>query len=94
MTAGQIGFKIEIIVEPDDEGFYAYCPALEGLHTCGDTESEAIQNARDAVIAYLGSLIKHNDPIPLGILNRERAHTVSREPKYKTSYEEDIAVAV
>lgn len=58
MTAGQIGFKIEIIVEPDDE------------------------------------LIKHKEPIPLGILDRERAHTVSQEPKYKTSYEEDIAVAV
>jgi len=59
-----IGFRIEIIVEPDDIGFYAYCPALKGLHTYGDTEEEALQNARDAAISYLESSIKHGDTIP------------------------------
>ena len=68
-----IGFKVEIFVEPDDKGFHAYCPALKGLHTCGDTKEEALRNARDAAIAYLQSSIKHGDSIPVGILKREEA---------------------
>ncbi len=61
-------FKICVVVEPDGDQFHAYCPALTGLHTCGDTEEEALDNARDAAIAYLRSLIKHGDPIPVGVL--------------------------
>ena len=62
-----IEFKIEVAIESDNSGFHAYCPALEGLHTCGDTEEEALNNAVDAAAAYLKSLIKHGDPIPVGI---------------------------
>ncbi|MBA7490765.1 hypothetical protein ES702_01308 [subsurface metagenome] len=61
-------YRIQVIIEPDGPGFHAYCPALEGLHTCGETEEEALKNAKDAISAYLQSLIKHNDPIPVGIL--------------------------
>ena len=59
---------IEIVVEPDGDGFHAYCPALKGLHTCGETEQEALNNASDAIIAYLHSLIKHSEPIPVGVI--------------------------
>lgn len=61
-------YKVQVIIESDGPGFHAYCPALEGLHTCGETEGEALKNAKDAISAYLQSLIKHNDPIPVGIL--------------------------
>jgi predicted RNase H-like HicB family nuclease len=65
-----IKFGVRIIVEPDETGFHAYCPALKGLHTCGETKEEAIQNAKDAALAYLLSIIKHGDPIPEGIIVR------------------------
>lgn len=68
----EIRFSIAIIVEPDGGEFHAYCPALKGLHTCGDTEEEAFANAKDAAIAYLYSLIKHHDPIPLSVLKKKR----------------------
>ena len=60
-----VEFKVDIVVEPDEGEFYAYCPALKGLHVGGATEDEAVQNATDAALAYLQSLIKHNEPIPL-----------------------------
>ena len=63
-----IGFRFEVIVEPDETDFHAYCPALKGLHTCGNTEKEALENAADACAAYLLSLIKHGDSIPVGIV--------------------------
>ena len=64
-------FKIDIIVKPDEDEFHAYCPALKGLHVCGDTEEEAVENAVGAAEAYLVSLVKHGDPIPIGVLTEK-----------------------
>ncbi len=66
-TKSTIGFTVEVIIEPDESSFHAYCPALKGLHATGDTEEEALRNAEDAVKAYIRSLIKHGDPIPVGV---------------------------
>ena len=89
-----IGFRIEVGVEPDEIGFHAYCPALKGLHTCGDTEEEALDNAKDAAIAYLQSLIKHGDPIPVGIIMEKEVERIPHTPKSHVSYyTEDLTVA-
>lgn len=81
-------YKVQVIIEPDGPGFHAYCPALKGLHTCGETEEQALKNAKDAVSAYLQSLIKHGDPIPVGILPpksiKERALLVNQPTKCRT----------
>jgi predicted RNase H-like HicB family nuclease len=73
MTANKttIEFKIDFVVEPDESGFHAYCPALKGLHVGGETREEALQNARDAATAFLESLIKHGEPIPVGVIRRD-----------------------
>jgi len=75
-------FTIDVIIEPDGDEFHAYCPGLKGLHTCGSTEEEALQNAKDAAVAYLVSLMKHGDPIPIGITSatstRKRNSSQSR----------------
>jgi predicted RNase H-like HicB family nuclease len=70
MSKTGIEFNIQVVVEPDEEGFHAYCPALKGLHVDGSTESEALRNAREAATAYLESLIKHHDPVPLAVAVR------------------------
>ncbi|MBA7564682.1 hypothetical protein ES708_06349 [subsurface metagenome] len=62
-----IEFTVEVVVKPDDVGFYAYCPALKGLHVGGETKKEVLQNAADATILYVNSLIRHGEPIPIGI---------------------------
>lgn len=89
-----IGFRIEVVVEPDDIGFHAYCPALKGLHTRGDTPEEARSNARDAAIAYLDSSIKHGDPIPVGIVLQKEPSRKSKPTSSKISHHtEDLQIA-
>jgi predicted RNase H-like HicB family nuclease len=58
--------KVAFLVEPDGARFYAYCPALKGLHVEGDSIEEAVQNAADAASLYLNSIVKRGEPIPLG----------------------------
>ena len=89
-----IGFKIEIFVEPDDGSFHAYCPTLRGLHVSGDTEEEAVQNAKDAAIAHLESIIKHGDSIPLGVTVKVKGEGTPHYPTGRASHHtEDLKVA-
>lgn len=59
--------RVKIVVEPDDDGFHAYCPDLPGLHVDGTSEENAVDNAKLAVQAYVASLVKHGHPIPLSV---------------------------
>ena len=74
-TAGGsiLRFSIDITIEPDEDQFHAYAPALEGLHVGGRTEEEALQNAIDATYLYLEGMIRHGDPIPLGIIKQDES---------------------
>lgn len=59
----------EIIIEPDDNGFHGYCPALKGLHVDGDTEEETLKIIKLAIELYMDSIIRHNDKFPNGIIS-------------------------
>ena len=63
----KLEFQLHFVVEPDEDEFHAYCPALKGLHTGGITQEEALENAKEAAVAYILSLVKHGDPIPICI---------------------------
>jgi predicted RNase H-like HicB family nuclease len=62
----QVGaMKYRVLVEPDEDGvFVAEVPALPGCVTQGTTREEALENAREAIAAYLESLEAHDEPIP------------------------------
>ena len=53
--------KLNIILEPAEEGgFNVTVPALDGCFTQGETEEEAVENAKEAIHAYLEGLEKLN----------------------------------
>ena len=58
-------YRYTVILEREpDGGFHAFCPALKGCHSQGDTLDEAIDNIREAIEAYLESVEAHGEPIP------------------------------
>jgi predicted RNase H-like HicB family nuclease len=59
-------YSYMVFFEPAPEGGYTVIvPALPGLVTEGDTLEEAREMALDAIRAYLESLLKDGEPIPL-----------------------------
>ena len=57
--------KYRVLIEEDEDGIYiASAPELPGCISQGNTRDEAIKNIKDAVLGYLQSLKKHNEPIP------------------------------
>jgi predicted RNase H-like HicB family nuclease len=89
----KLEFQLVFVVEPDEGEFHAFCPALKGLHTAGSTEQEALENAKNAAVAYILSLIKHGDPIPLGVMAPTSEKGASRSRRQRTrEYTERIAL--
>ena len=57
--------KYRVVIEPDEDGVYVVeVPSLPGCISQGRTRAEAIDNIREAIIAYLESLEAHGDPVP------------------------------
>ena len=57
-----------VLVEQDEDGVYvAEAPALPGCISQGRTRTEALDNIKEAIAAYLESLTAHGDPIPPSI---------------------------
>jgi predicted RNase H-like HicB family nuclease len=52
-----MSYTYRIILEADEGGYHAYVPALPGCHTWGKTIDDARAMARDAIDAYLRSLM-------------------------------------
>ncbi|HZF07599.1 MAG TPA: type II toxin-antitoxin system HicB family antitoxin [Thermoanaerobaculia bacterium] len=57
-------FEIVVEKEPEDEGYYAYSPALPGCFGNGRTVEETQQSIRTAVQQYIEALLAHGQPIP------------------------------
>ena len=48
--------KASVVIEKDDNGFYAWCPELKGCQSQGATLEETISNIKEAIELYLETL--------------------------------------
>jgi len=54
--------KFSVVLEPAEEGgFNVSVPALEGCFTQGETEEEALEHAKEAILYYLEGIEKLNE---------------------------------
>ena len=51
-----MSYKVGIVIEKDEQGYYAYSPDLEGCQTQGDTFEEVLSNMKEAVELYLETM--------------------------------------
>jgi predicted RNase H-like HicB family nuclease len=62
-------FRIITEYDPETRSYAAYCPELPGCCSAGDTEEEALSNAREAIRLYL-------EPVPVIIKSGKKVHDV------------------
>jgi len=48
--------KVNVIIERDKFGYYAFCPELKGCHSQGDSLDEVLENIKEAIQLYLETL--------------------------------------
>lgn len=56
--------NVAIIIEKDEDGFFAYAPDLQGCYTQGDTYEEALANIHEAVELYVEDLLESGEYVP------------------------------
>jgi predicted RNase H-like HicB family nuclease len=59
-------YTFKVVVEPDEGGFHAYCPALRryGAVTQGATADEALKNINEVVQMIMDELQDDGIPLP------------------------------
>jgi len=62
--AEMTGYRFAIVVEKDEDGYFAYCPELQGCYTQGDTFEEVTQNIRDAIRLHVEDRLANDEPVP------------------------------
>jgi len=53
-----------VVIEKDADGYFAYCPSLQGCYTQGDTYEEVVANIRDAIQLHVADRVENNEPLP------------------------------
>ncbi len=51
-----MALQVNVVIEKDADGFYAYCPELPGCQSQGNTFEEIMANIREAAELYLETL--------------------------------------
>ena len=57
-------YRLSVIIEKDDDGYFAFCPELQGCYTQGDSYEEVIENIKDAIKLHIEDRIANNEEIP------------------------------
>jgi predicted RNase H-like HicB family nuclease len=59
-------YTFKVVVEPDEDAWYASCPALlrQGGATWGTTREQALAHLDQVIRMVVASMIEHGEPIP------------------------------
>jgi predicted RNase H-like HicB family nuclease len=63
-------YIFKVVIEPDEfedgkPAFHAFCPALKGCHTWGNTYEEAFSNIQEAVELCVEDMLRSGEEIPV-----------------------------
>ena len=62
-------YTFKVVVEPDEDRWRAYCPALEaqGAATWGHTREEALRHIREVLEMIVAELVDEGRPVPASL---------------------------
>jgi predicted RNase H-like HicB family nuclease len=49
-------YKVTVLIEKDEHGYYAYSPELKGCQTQGDSFEQVLSRMKEAIALYLEDL--------------------------------------
>lgn len=57
-------FRFPVLIERDEDGYFASCPSLQGCFTQGDTYEEAVANLKEAIQLHVEDRLACGEEIP------------------------------
>ena len=46
-------YRFNVIIEKDNDGYFAFCPELQGCYSQGDNYEEVLDNIKDAIYLHV-----------------------------------------
>ncbi len=71
LSVGSTPYVYRLVIEPDEDKYYAEIPALPGCYSWGHTYEEALRNIKEALEVWLAVKKEAGEPIPV-----ERSETI------------------
>ena len=56
-------YRFSVIIEKDEDGYFASCNELQGCYTQGETYEEVIENIKDAISLHVEDKIESGEEI-------------------------------
>ena len=56
-------YHFAVVVEKGKEGYFAYCPELQGCYTQGETFEEVMENIKDAIKLHVEDRLANNESV-------------------------------
>jgi len=60
-----MNYDFTIVIEPDENGYHAFVPALQGCHSFGSTVDEAKENIAEAIELHVECMIEDGELVPV-----------------------------
>jgi len=57
-------YRFSVVIEKDADGYFAFCPELQGCYTQGDSYEEALKNIEDAIHLHIEDRLENGEDIP------------------------------
>lgn len=57
-------YKFSVVIEKDSEGYFAFCPELQGCYAQGEGYEEVLENIKDAIRLHIEDRIESGEEIP------------------------------
>ncbi len=57
-------YRFSVVIERDKEGYFAFCPELQGCYTQGDNYEEVMENVKDAIRLHVEDRLSSGEDIP------------------------------
>ena len=70
-----MNYRLSVVIESDEHGYFAYCPELPGCFSQGQSYEEALSNVQEAIALYIETL----DPEERRAISSKHISTTSVE---------------
>ena len=57
-------YRRSVVIEKDKDGYFAYCPELQGCYTQGTTYEEVLENIKDAITLHIQDRLANGEDVP------------------------------
>jgi len=57
-------YRFSVVIERDEEDYFAFCPELQGCYTQGDTYEEVLRNISDAIRLHVEDRLEGGEEVP------------------------------